>query len=159
MSNPTIVLLHGGMHDDSSFAPLIVALNARSYPTVTGPLPTVSSPTPKSVDLDTDVEYVRSTLLAPLLDEGKEVVLAMHSYGGVVGGSAVQGLCISERAKEGKKGGILGLVYIVALIIPVGVSPLDGMGGSWDAVPQIFEDVCLPVIPISVSQALQATSY
>lgn len=146
MSNPTIVLIHGGMHDDSCFAPLTAALNARSYPTVTGPLPTVSSPTPKSVDLSTDVDYVRSTLLAPLLDEGKDIVIAMHSYGGVVGASAVQGLCKTERVKEGKKGGVLGLVFIVALIVPVGSSPLDRMGGSWDPVPHITEDVSLPLI-------------
>ncbi len=150
-SNPTVVLIHGGMHDDSCLAPLIAALNARAYPTVTGPLPSVSSPTPKSVDLSTDVDYVRSTLLAPLLDEGKDIVIAMHSYGGVVGGSAVQGLSKTERAKEGKKGGVLGLVNMVALVIPVDVSPLDGMGGSWDAAPHIFEDVCVPTIPSYLS--------
>ena len=148
MSNSTIVLIHGGLYDESCLAPFIAALNTRSYPTVTRPLPTVSNPTPKSVDLSTNVDYVRFTLLALLLDEGTDIIIAMHSYGGVVGGSVVQGICKTERAKEGKKGGILGLLLIVALIIPVDVSPLDGIGGPWDAVPHVFEDICLPVISI-----------
>ena len=112
-SNPTVVLVHGGMYNDSYLFPLIASLNARSYPTVTGPLPTVSSPMSKSVDLNSDVDYVRSTLLKPLLDEGKDVVVAMHSYGGIVGGSAVQGLSKTQRTKEGKQGSVLGLVWLV----------------------------------------------
>ena len=79
----------------------------------------------------------------PLLDEGKDVVIAMHSYGSVVGSSAVQGLSKTERAREGKKGEVLGLVWMVGLVIPVGVSALDRMGGSWDAAPLIFDDVSL----------------
>ena len=62
-SNPTIVLVHGGMHDDSYLAPLIASLNARFYPTVSGLLPTVSSATPKSVELSTDVDHIRSILI------------------------------------------------------------------------------------------------
>ena len=137
-SNPTIVLVHGGMHDDYYLAPLLASLNARFYPTVSGPLPTVSSPTPKSVELSTDVDHIRSILIKPLLNEGKDVVIAMHSYGSIVGGSAVQGLSTTGRAREGKKGGVLGLVWPVGLVLPVVVLPIDGLGGSWDGTPHFF---------------------
>ena len=56
--------------------------------------------------------------------------LPMHSYGGIVGGSAVQGLSTTERAREGIEGGVLGLAWLVDLVLPVGVRPIDGLGGS-----------------------------
>lgn len=89
MSNCTIVFIHGGCRMNLALL-LIAALNTHAYPTVTRPLPTVSNSTPKSADLSTNVEYVRSRLLALLLDEGKEIIITMHSYGGVVRNSVVQ---------------------------------------------------------------------
>ena len=140
-SNPTIVLIHSGLHDEASFERLKDALHNLSFPAVSGTLPTVSSPTPKLVDLSSDIDFVRTKLILPLLEEGKDVVVAMHSYGGIVGNSAVQGLSKTERMEEGEKGGVLGLVNIVTLILPVGASCMAGWGGGWDAVPYMHHDV------------------
>ena len=143
-SYPTIVLGHGGMYDDSCLAPLIASLNTRPYPTVTGPLPTVSSPTPKSVDLSTDVDYVRSTSIKPLLEEGEDVVIAMHSYGGIARGFAVQGLSKTERAKGRQERRSPGADLASGLGLPVGVRPIDGLSGSWDDMLHVSHDVWSP---------------
>lgn len=57
-----------------------------------------------------------------LADEGKEVILIGHSYGGVPVTQSVNGLGIKERQKQGKTGGIVNLAYITSLVPPVGTS-------------------------------------
>ncbi len=38
--------------------------------------------------------------------DGKDIVLVVHSYGGVPGNEAVQGYSKAERQKQGKQGGV-----------------------------------------------------
>ena len=76
-----------------------------------------------------DANYIREKLLIPYLNEGNDIVMVMHSYGGECGGQAVMGLTKAERKREGKKGGIIGLIYMTAFMIPRGRSLTDAMGG------------------------------
>lgn len=64
------------------------------------------------------------------MDGGKEIVLVMHSYGGMPGGAAAYGLSKQERSAVGLRGGIIGLVYIAALIARQGDALVDMMGGQ-----------------------------
>jgi hypothetical protein len=57
---------------------------------------------------------------AKLADEGKDVILIAHSYGGVPMTESVKGLRKEERQKEGKEGGIVRLAYLTVLLPPVG---------------------------------------
>jgi hypothetical protein len=52
----------------------------------------------------------------------------MNSYAGFPGTESSKGLSKTEREKEGKKGGIVALVYLAAFIQPVGVSLKASMG-------------------------------
>jgi pimeloyl-ACP methyl ester carboxylesterase len=61
-------------------------------------------------------------LLVSLADQGKEVVLVMHSYGGMPGTEAVKGVSILERKAQGKPGGVSHLLYVAALIAEVGMA-------------------------------------
>jgi hypothetical protein len=70
--------------------------------------------------------YADATFIASeiqkLADEGKYVVLIGHSYGGVPLSESTKGLGKEEREKKGKKGGVVKLGYMTALVPEVGVS-------------------------------------
>lgn len=53
-----------------------------------------------------------------------------HSYGGVPGGGAVHGLSKAMRTEHGKWGGVIGLVYLGASIIPESKSLVGWLGGQ-----------------------------
>jgi len=57
-------------------------------------------------------------------------VLLCHSYGGVVGSCAVEGLDLASRQKANKKGGVIMVIYLSAFMIPKGKSLLEMLGGQ-----------------------------
>ena len=48
--------------------------------------------------------------------ETRDVIIVMHSYSGVPGSVAVKGLSKGERKADGKDTGVIGLIYIAALL-------------------------------------------
>ena len=58
------------------------------------------------------------------------MILVAHSYGGIPAGGAAYGLSKYAREKDGRKGGIVGLVYMSAFVVPEGLSLLDYFGGK-----------------------------
>jgi pimeloyl-ACP methyl ester carboxylesterase len=55
-----------------------------------------------------------------LADEGRTIILIMHSYGGMVGCNAIENLDRTSRAAQGKSGGVAHLIAIAAMIYPKG---------------------------------------
>ena len=92
-------------------------------------LPSCNPPDATSTTCAKDADAVRDAIL-PLLDEDKDVLVIAHSYGGIPAGGAAYGLSTGQRKKEGKKGGVIGLVYISAFVVPGNVSLLTVMGGK-----------------------------
>lgn len=76
--------------------------------------------------MEDDAQHIRKANEA-LLKQGKDVVLVMHSYGGIPGTESVEGLLKTEREAAGKAGGIIRLVYLTALAPEVGRSINDVM--------------------------------
>ena len=70
-------------------------------------------------------------MILPLLDAGKDIVLAMHSYGGMPGPVAAKGLSKTERADAGKPGDIIGLIFLSALVAFEGKSLVASVGGTF----------------------------
>lgn len=66
--------------------------------------------------------------MLPLIEDGKDIVVLMHSYGGMYGSQAVQGLSKKEREQAGKKGGVIALIYVSAVTPVKGKTTLDMMG-------------------------------
>lgn len=113
------------------FEPLIAKLQQAGYPVSTQKLPSVNPTNPAACDVAKAVAFLRENLLLPLLQENREIVLVVHSYGGCVGGAAAKGLSIRERSITGSSGGIVGLVFIAAVLKDEGDSLLSHFGGSW----------------------------
>lgn len=115
---PIIVLIPGAWHTTESFLPLITQLSLDSYPTIAISLPSASAH-PGHQSLDPDVAYVRN-VIKTLVDAEKEVVVVMHSGGGLSGSEAVQGLSVQCQKDRKKNGGVVKLVYIGILLPSAG---------------------------------------
>ncbi|KAF1956051.1 alpha/beta-hydrolase [Byssothecium circinans] len=130
MSLPTIVLIPGAWHVPQHYTPLIDSLKARKFDIVADRLPSVGSKTPREQSVARDADFIKDNLLLPIINSGKEVLLLMHSYGGCPGADAAKGLSKKERQVAGKKGGIVGLVFMCAFVAAEGDSLLSKLPGQ-----------------------------
>ena len=118
MSKPVFVLLNGAWHTPKCWSLLTSELTEAGFESLTPALPSSSS-NPPTPDWSADVELIRKTV-SELVDEGRDVVVVMHSFSGMTGGTALHGLGKAERVKEKKAGGVIRLVYVVAFLVPEG---------------------------------------
>lgn len=138
---PTVVLVPGAWHSPIHYSLLIGELSNFGYHTVTGRLPSCDSDDPNDQTAAKDAAFIRDTLLMPQLDAGKQVILAMHSYGGCPGATAGHGLSVTERQAAGRPGGIVGIVFIAAFLAKEGQSLLSSLPGKvFD--PWVVQYVC-----------------
>ncbi|AEO71893.1 uncharacterized protein THITE_2148467 [Thermothielavioides terrestris NRRL 8126] len=117
MPKPVFVLLHGAWHSPRCWNPLVGELAKAGYSAVTPALPSTGS-TPPTPDWSKDVETIRDTV-SDLVQE-HDVVVVMHSFSGMTGGTALEGLDKPACAAKGLKGGVVRLIYIVAFLVPEG---------------------------------------
>ncbi|CAI6287598.1 unnamed protein product [Periconia digitata] len=138
MSQPTIVLIPGAWHGPQHFTTLINSLKDLKFDVITQALPSLNPQKPHEQSVANDAKFIRQELLLPVLGEGKNVILLMHSYGGIPGADAAKGLSKTERQSSGEKGGIVELIFICAFLTGEGESLSskipEGQGDSW-AVP------------------------
>ena len=84
-------------------------LRQNGYDTQELGLLTVNNP---QFSIQDDAAAPEYKLLYPLIEqEGKEVLLYLHSYAGFPGSTAIKGYSKAERLQRGKQGGIIGLIY------------------------------------------------
>lgn len=65
-----------------------------------------------------DSLHIRKKILEELDVNGRDVVLAVHSYGGLAGTNACEGLAKKDRA--GKDTSVIGVVYLCVSQDPAG---------------------------------------
>ena len=130
MSKPTIVLVPGAWHTPVHFEAFIHRLRDAGYPTISKQLKSVGSADPKNQTVVSDTNFIRQDVLLPELDQGKDIILIMHSYGGCPGAAAAKGLSKTERVAAGKEGGIIGLVFMCAFLAAEGDSLKSKLPGQ-----------------------------
>ena len=131
-TNPTIFLLTGCFSKPACFDRLRPFLHSAGYPTIAVGYPSSDPEIPGAATAQRDIDYVRNEHLLPLIErEHKDLLLTMHSFGGVVGSAAAVGLSKAERLPHGKQGGVVGLVYIAGNIVQEGQTLLESAGGRW----------------------------
>ena len=94
-------------------------------------MPSSNPPDPDSCTARKDGQTLLKEHLIPLIDAGKDVIVFAHSFGATCLSGASNKLSKAERTKDGKAGGIFGLVYISFALVPDGVSQFDYLGGTW----------------------------
>lgn len=122
---PTIVIAPGAWHVPSHYEPIAKLLRNAGYEVSPVKHPSVGIASDPGTMLHKDVEVVANTL-RQLVNSGKDVVLLMHSYGGVTGSEAAA--VVSEELRSNPKqsaGRIRRLVYLAAHVINKGVSFIE----------------------------------
>lgn len=150
LTDLVVVICHGSYHTPSPYQPLVQALKAHSIEAYCPQRPSSDlsklnvgdvnnpdfdrEPPQGGYPTESDDARVIVELLEKLVnDQGKWVLLAGHSSGGWVATEiALPELQAPTRKREGKSGGVIGIFYIGAFVIPVGESvnsffqPKDG---------------------------------
>ncbi|KAJ5775274.1 uncharacterized protein N7511_000285 [Penicillium nucicola] len=128
MSKPTFIFSLGAWMHPAVFDTVRTRLEALGFPSECPAHPSIGAE-PPSLTLDDDVSSLRSVLTA-VAEEGRDIVVVGHSYGGVVASSAVEGLDKPARTANGKRGGVVSVVYLAAFALDKGQSLLELLGGS-----------------------------
>ncbi|KAK6855037.1 hypothetical protein PG995_008569 [Apiospora arundinis] len=127
-SKPIILMAHGAWHLPQMYDSLKKELNALGY---TFLCPELKTAGPKvgadkhGVTWEADKELLLS-LVEPLFEQGKEIAIIGHSYGGIPACAATKGNGVQERAAAGKKGASAGFA-----IPQRGLTLLQVFGGQW----------------------------
>ncbi|KAJ5153864.1 uncharacterized protein N7500_009303 [Penicillium coprophilum] len=146
----SILFVPGAWITPAFYQPFIHALTVASYDVHYGGYPSLNPKDPLVADCQADTEAI-TDILQSLVDEGKDVVVFMHSYGGMPGSAAASGLAKSQRVKEGKSGGVIGLLYLGAFIPSPNVNVVD------DPIKNFAADVD-PVLANSLTRSLKPHS-
>lgn len=128
-SKPLLVLVPGSFNYASIYAPLLARYTALGHPISTIDLRTVGrKPGPPPTMYD-DAAFI-NTELERLADEGHDIVLVAHSYGGIPVSEGLKGVSKAERERAGKAGGVVRVGYMTALVPAVGVAAAGLMEGE-----------------------------
>lgn len=138
---PTLVLVPGAWHIADTWEKVTSILEAQEYKCVRVDLPSTRGD-PSATLLD-DIEAVRTSITTEA-KQGRDVVVVVHSYGGMVGASAVKGLTQHKQdasaSTESHSGHVIGIAMVATGFVMTGVSFIDGFGGkppdSWIMDPQ-----------------------
>ncbi|KAI9927483.1 hypothetical protein MW887_003098 [Aspergillus wentii] len=132
-SKPTILIISGGGHTPAHFRPLQILFEHRRYAVHSPRLPSNCLLLANDSSAE-DVTLARK-IATRLSNEGKEIIVLMHSYGGFVGTEAMCGLGLIQRARAGLTGGVKWLAYMTAVTPMKGESTIEagmvGGGTSW----------------------------
>lgn len=138
VDSPVFVFVPGAWHTPDTFDGIRSQMAQQGLTTEAIAIPSVGASTPL-IGLHADIDHTK-LIIEGIVNAGRQVVLVLHSYGGVVGASAVEGLGYTQRSKAGLVGGVIMVVWLAAFVTPKGKSLLDMLGGNWH--PWMLLKVC-----------------
>ena len=128
-SKAVVVFVPGAWHSPLQYSSLLECLNHEGFITISERNPSCDCTNPDDTSTASDAAAIRKIILSQV-DNGHEVVVVMHSYGGCPGAAAAQGLSKRERQIAGKPGGVIGLIFLCAFIASEGDSVISKLPGS-----------------------------
>ncbi|VUC27774.1 unnamed protein product [Clonostachys rosea] len=131
MSSPIFVLVPGAFGTPSAYDKLVPYLEKAGFATMPEPYPSCNHSNPSIASCQEDITSLREKIILPILEQGSDVILVVHSYGGAVGGAAATGLDKKTRAANGLPGGVIGLIYIAGNVLLEGESLIQAVGGAY----------------------------
>lgn len=150
-TKPTIVIVQDSFQTPLFYGALLTGLLDAGYPVIHARLPSCTNvddadfPTCTLTDDSLAVTVAIQRLVEA---EGKTVVVAMHSYGGLVGSNAIpEELSYAHRQARRLAGGVIHLFYFCAFILGKGQSVLGAFGES----PNNDVRVCMHILHISIT--------
>lgn len=153
-----VVIVHGSFHTPEPYEPFIAALKKEG---ITAHCPQLPSSNPTNLNLGDnlsnpdyerepppggypqpvdDAKIVQPLLRKLIVEEKKKVIVLGHSSGGFTATfSAIPELQARTREANGEEGGVIGIFYMCAFVIPVGesmYSSLQPKDGSAMTIPE-----------------------
>ncbi|CEI61597.1 hypothetical protein FVEN_g9320 [Fusarium venenatum] len=130
MSNPTLVIVPGSFAPTKMYDGFVENLKSHDIKTVVISTPSVGRKEGRSPATMSDDAQEISNVVSKLLDEGEQVVLMTHSYGGIPGTESLKTISRRAREAEGKKGGVEKIVYLTSVVLQPGTSNFEAFGGT-----------------------------
>lgn len=132
LASPTIVLLQGSFQLPEVYHKFADLIRSHGFTVVQPTYPSLTdqdAPGFTSKTLTTDADAVEAVIKTLVEDEGKTVMVVMHSYGGLVGSEAIPGaLTYASRRERDLPGGVARLFYLAAFVLPRGQSGTSTAG-------------------------------
>lgn len=125
---PVFVLAPGAWHTPDAYEIVQGKLQAQGFESHGVTYPSVGAEPPNKGLFD-DAAAVRAEIERHA-NQGRQIIVVGHSYGGLVIAEAVKGLGYKQRKAEGKAGGVTLVVYLAAFVTPKGASILKMLGGQ-----------------------------
>ena len=141
---PVVLFIRGGWHTLAAYEKFLGILESEGYTVVAPDLPSAAQNTSADPAGD-DVRYFAS-LAAKLADQGHEILVIAHSYGGTIATDAMAGLGLSARKVKGLQGGVKRMVYVAAFMLERGTC-LEDLAPA-DSLPWCQFEVGLPFFSI-----------
>ncbi|KIX01401.1 uncharacterized protein Z518_09127 [Rhinocladiella mackenziei CBS 650.93] len=133
---PSIVIVPGSFSFASMYYGLVNKIQEHGYEVFVNNLPSASrNPPEEPASMNDDAVFFRG-IIENLANQGKDVLVMTHSYGGLVGTEAVKGVGKAERQAKGHDGGVVRLVYLTSSVLAEGASTKTERG---DPPPELVE--------------------
>ncbi|KAL3427605.1 alpha/beta-hydrolase [Phlyctema vagabunda] len=131
-SKPAIVIVPGSFAGISMYESLILSLETQGYAVRFANLPSIISKSlpvssrPHPATLEDDSNAI-TRIITELAEEGREILLVGHSYGGIPMTESCSNQTKYERKARGRSGGVIGMLFITSFVPSVGESMKDMM--------------------------------
>ncbi|KAJ5397475.1 alpha/beta-hydrolase [Penicillium cosmopolitanum] len=112
-TSPIFVFVPGAWHTPDTFDGIRDLLNKRGFESEAVANQSVGAADPLT-GLHADISYTKN-VLQKFADQGRQIVVVTHSYGGMAG----------------LPGGVIQVVWMAAFVTPKGKSIIDILGGNW----------------------------
>jgi pimeloyl-ACP methyl ester carboxylesterase len=134
MSKPSILFFPGSFVLVSVYQPIFDAVSKAGYEIKGIHPPSIGPSSRQGRDGPAPSMYDDAAVVAKevekLADQGRDVILIAHSYGGGPISQSTKGLSKEERKAQGKSGGIVRLAYMTAVVPAVGQSAQNVLSGT-----------------------------
>ena len=149
--DPTTKLIPSDVHLEIPHLPSVGLGKDTGRP---GPAPTMYD----------DAKFVLSHIKRLVVDEGKDVVVVAHSYGGVpsteaLGMAKEEGLLKEDRRAKGEKGGVVRVAYMTVLVPEKAGNAMGMLGDVEEQYRMDFAvDVSCPFAP-AIANCMSISKY
>ncbi|KAJ5493299.1 hypothetical protein N7539_002045 [Penicillium diatomitis] len=126
----TVLVVPGAWLTKAFYEPFLQALTEAGYDAQFAEYPSLDPEDPTAFDCHADSKAIAAVLRPLVEEEGKDVLVLMHSYAGMPGAAAATGLAKTQRVQQGKRGGVVGLLFVGAFVVPEGLSCAGLQGGN-----------------------------
>lgn len=141
---PAIVIVPGSFSPVAFYTLVVDQLKQDGYSTVeVAQYPSIGRRDPKPpATMYDDAKFIQE-VVEGLADEGNDVLIVAHSYGGIPTSQALKGLSKSDRKLKQMSGGVVGVLYVAAL------TPLldQSLGSLMGSKPASYVNVAVSLVP------------